>query len=184
MNENSGNNLMPRAFPSVHVKSLGTNFACGNYNYRYFLFGLKVTITGLLTIIVILRSLTHIPTNTLALALTLTLTLQEDINLLSKGKGFSKGKCLESKFIVIILATKKYYFVPCVDLLLEKYRVEFSVNLTWGFTLTGAYSNVLLPGLSLRAGDRGFSPDYYERGPGYFHRKIEEKLNQKKSLAV
>ena len=38
-----------------------------------------MTITGLLTIIVILRSLTHIPTHTLALALTLTLTLQEDI---------------------------------------------------------------------------------------------------------
>ena len=153
MNENSGNNLIPRAFPSVHVKSFGTNFACGNYNYRYFLFGLKVTITGLLTIIVILRSLTHIPTHTLALALTLTLTLQEDINLLSK------GKCLESKFILFILATKKYYFVPCVDLLLEKYRVEFRVNLTWGFTLTGAYSNVLLPGLSLRVEGRGFSPD-------------------------
>ena len=131
MNENSGNNLIPRAFPSVLVKSLGTNFACGNYNYRYFLFGLKVTITGILTIIVILRSLTHIPTHTLALALTLTLTLtltlQEDINLLSK------GKCLESKFILFILATKKYYFVPCVDPLLEKYRVEFnmSVYIDW-----------------------------------------------------
>ena len=122
MNENSGNNLIPRAFPSVHVKSFGTNFAYGNYNYRYFLFGLKVTITGLLTIIVILRSLTHIPTHTLALALTLALTLQEDINLLSK------GKCLESKFILFILATKKYYFVPCVDLLLEKYRVEFNMG--------------------------------------------------------
>ena len=133
-------------------------------------------ITGLLTIIVILRSLTHTPTHTLALAL--TLTLQDDVNLLSK------GKCLESKFILFILATKKYYFVPCVDLLLEKYRVEFRVNLTWGYTLTGAYSNVLLPGLSLRVGGRGFSPDYYERGPGYFHRKIEEKWNQKKSLAV
>ena len=70
-----------------------------------------------MTIIVILRSLTHTPTHTLALALTLTLTLtlQEDINLLSKGKGFSKGKCLESKFILFILATKKYYFVPCVE---------------------------------------------------------------------
>ena len=154
----------------------GQNFACGNYDYRYFLFGLKMTI------IVILRSLTHTPTHTLALAL--TLTLQDDVNLLSKGKGFSKGKCLESKFILIILATKKYYFVPCVDLLLEKYRVEFRVNLTWGFTLTGAYSNVLFPGLSLRVGGRGFSPVYYERGPGYFHRKIEEKWNQKKSLAV
>ena len=83
MNENFGNNLVPRAFPLVHVKSLGTNFACGNYDYRYFLFGLKMTI------IVILRSLTHTPTHTLALAL--TLTLQDDINLLSKGKGFSKG---------------------------------------------------------------------------------------------
>ena len=56
MNENSGNNLVPRAFPSVHVKSLGTNFAGGNnYDYRYFLFGLKMTI------IVILRSLTYTP---------------------------------------------------------------------------------------------------------------------------
>ena len=44
MNENSGNNLVPRAFPSVHVKSLGTNFSCGNYDYRYFLFGLIMTI--------------------------------------------------------------------------------------------------------------------------------------------
>ena len=84
-------------------------------------------------------------------------------------------KYLESKFILIILATKKYYFVPCVDLLLEKYRVEFRVSLTWGFTLTGAYSNVLLLGLSLRSGGWGFSLDYYERGPGYFHRKKEEK---------
>ena len=64
--------------------------------YRYFLFGLKMTI------IVILRSLTHTPTHTLALAL--TLTLQYDIHLLSKGKGFSKSKCLESKFILFILA--------------------------------------------------------------------------------
>ena len=61
MNENSGNNLVPRAFPSVHVKSLRTNFAYGNYDYRYFLFGLKMTI------IVILRSLTHTPTHALAL---------------------------------------------------------------------------------------------------------------------
>ena len=96
MNENSGNNLVPRAFRSVDVKSLGTNFACGNYDYGYFLSGLKMTI------IVILRSLTHTPTHTLALAL--TLTLQYDIHLLSKGKGFSKSKCLESKFILFILA--------------------------------------------------------------------------------
>ena len=91
-----------------------------NYDYRYFLFGLKMTI------IVILRSLTHTPTHTLTLAL--TLTLQDDINPLSKGKGFSKGRCLESKFILFILATKKYYFVPCVDLLQEKYRVEFNTG--------------------------------------------------------
>ena len=167
MNENSGNNLVPRAFPSVHVKSLGTNFACGNYDYRYFLFGLKMTI------IVILRSLTHTPTHTLALAL--TLTLQDDINLLSKGKGFSKSKCLESKFILFILALP-HAWTFCWK--------NTESNLTQGFTLTGAYSNVLLPGLSLRVGGRGFSPVYYERGPGYFHRKIEEKWNQKKSLAV
>ena len=165
MNENSGNNLIPSAFPSVHVKSLGTNFACGNYNYRYFLFGLKVTITGLLTIIVILRSLTHIPTHTLALALTLTLTLQEDINLLSK------GKCLESKFILFILATKKYYFVPCVDLLLEKYRVEFnmSVYIDW----------CILKRPVTRAVIKSWGPGIFPRllctCSGYFHRKIEEK---------
>ena len=165
MNENSGNNLIPRAFPSVHVKSFGTNFACGNYNYRYFLFGLKVTITGLLTIIVILRSLTHIPTHTLALALTLTLTLQEDINLLSK------GKCLESKFILFILATKKYYFVPCVDLLLEKYRVEFnmSVYIDW----------CILKRPVTRAVIKSWGPGIFPRllctCSGYFHRKIEEK---------
>ena len=80
-----------------------------------------------MTIIVILRSPTHSPSHTLALALT-GLTLQDDINLLSKGKGFSTGKCLESKFIRFILATKKYFFVPCVDLLLEKYRVEFNMG--------------------------------------------------------
>ena len=45
-----------------------------------------------MTILAILRALTHSPTHTLALnlnvslALTLTLTLQEDIILLSKGK--------------------------------------------------------------------------------------------------
>ena len=49
-----------------------------------------------MTIIVILRSLTHTPTHTLAQ----TLTLQEDINLLSKGKGH------ESKFILYL---PKYY---------------------------------------------------------------------------
>ena len=169
MNENSGNNLVPRDFSSVHVKSTGTNFACGNYDYRYFLFGLKMTI------IVILRSLTHTPTHTLALALALTLTLQDDINLLSKGKGFSKGKCLESKFILFSLALP-HAWTFCWK--------NIESNLTWGFTLTGAYSNVLLPGLSLRVGGRGFSLDYYERGPGYFPMKIEEKWNQKKSLAV
>ena len=30
-------------------------------------------------------------------------------------------------------------------------------------------------GLSLRAWGQGFSPGYYECGPSYFHRKIEEK---------
>ena len=87
-------------------------------------------------------------------------------------------KCLESKFTLFILATKKYYFVPCVDLLLAKYRVEFRVNLTWGFILTGAYSNVLLPGLSLRVGGRGFSPDYYVRAPATFIGK--QKRNRTK----
>ena len=76
MNENSGNNLIPRAFP---WNPLGRILLAVTTIYRYFLFGLKMTITGLLTIIVILRSLTHTPTHTLALALTLTLTLQEDI---------------------------------------------------------------------------------------------------------
>ena len=126
MNENSGNNLVPRAFPSVDVKSLGTTFASGNYDYRYFLFGLKMTI------IVILRSLTLTPTHTLALAL----TLQDDINLLSKGKGFSKGKCLESKFTLFILALS-HAWTFCWK--------NTESNLTWGFTLTGAYSKALLP---------------------------------------
>ena len=156
MNENFGNNLVPRAFPSVHVKSLGTNFACCNYDYRYFLFGLKMTI------IVILRSLTHTPTHTLALAL--TLTLQDDVNLLSKGKGFSNGKCLESKFILFILATKKYYFVPCVDLLLEKYRVEFNmrVYIDWCILKRPVTRAVI------KSWGRGFSPDYYVRVPATF----------------
>ena len=35
-------------------------------------------------------------------------------------------------------------------------------------------SNTAL-GLSLRAGDWGFSPGYYECGPGYFLRKLDEK---------
>ena len=94
-----GNNLVPRAFPSVHVKSLGTNFASGNYELSLLLIW---------------------PQND-----DYRITLQDDINLLSKGKGFSRGKCLDRKFILFILATKKYYFVLCVDLLLEKYRVEF-----------------------------------------------------------
>ena len=38
--------------------------------------------------------------------------------------------------------------------------------------------------LSLRARGRGFSPVTKRVTPGYFYWKIEEKLNQKKSLAV
>ena len=119
-----------------------------------------------MTIIVILRSLTHTPTHTLALALALTLTPQDDINLLSKGKGFSKSKCLESKFILFILALP-HAWTFCWK--------NTESNLTQGFTLTGAYSNVLFPRLSLRVGGRVFSLDYYVRGSGYFLRKIEEK---------
>ena len=141
----------------------GQNFACGNYDYRYFLFGLKMTI------IVILRSLTHTPTHTLALAL--TLTLQDDINLLSKGKGFSKGKCVESKFILFILATKKYYFVQCVDLLLEKYRVEFNMRVDTDWCI--------LKRPVTRAVIKSWGPGIFPRllctCSGYFHRKIEEK---------
>ena len=40
------------------------------------------------------------------------------------------------------------------------------------------------PGLSLRAGGQGFPPATMYVAPGYFHWKIEGKLNQKKSLAV
>ena len=39
-------------------------------------------------------------------------------------------------------------------------------------------------GLSLRGGGRGFPTAKMNMAPGYFHRKIEEKYNQKKSLAV
>ena len=39
-------------------------------------------------------------------------------------------------------------------------------------------------GLSLRAGGRGFSPATKRVAPGYFYWKIEEKKNQKKSLAI
>ena len=38
--------------------------------------------------------------------------------------------------------------------------------------------------LYLRHRGLGIFPSYYECGPGYFHWKIEEKQNQKKSLAV
>ena len=38
--------------------------------------------------------------------------------------------------------------------------------------------------LSLRAGGRGFSPATKRVAPGYFYWKIEEKQNQKKSLAI
>ena len=38
--------------------------------------------------------------------------------------------------------------------------------------------------LSLRGGDRGLPPATMNVAPGYLHRKIEEKYNQKKSLAV
>ena len=40
------------------------------------------------------------------------------------------------------------------------------------------------PGLSSRVGGRGFSPATRRAAPGYFYWKIEEKQNQKKSLAV
>ena len=39
-------------------------------------------------------------------------------------------------------------------------------------------------GLSVRAGGRGFSPATKRVAPGYFHRKIQQKEKQKKSLAV
>ena len=39
-------------------------------------------------------------------------------------------------------------------------------------------------GLSSRAGGRGFSPAAKRVDPGYFYWKMEEKQNQKKSLAV
>ena len=59
-----------------------------------------------------------------------------------------------------------------MNLLLEKYRVEFNmgVYIDWCILKSPVTSR-----LSLRVGGRGFSPDYYERGPGYFHREIEEK---------
>ena len=41
-----------------------------------------------------------------------------------------------------------------------------------------------LAGLSLRAGGRGFSPATKRVAPGYFYWKIEEKQDQKKSLAI
>ena len=41
-----------------------------------------------------------------------------------------------------------------------------------------------LEGLSLRAGGWGFPPTDMNVVPGYSHWKIEEKFNQKKSLAV
>ena len=44
--------------------------------------------------------------------------------------------------------------------------------------------NNVQSGLSLRAGRRGFSPATKRVAPGYFYWKMEEKLNQKKSLAV
>ena len=44
-------------------------------------------------------------------------------------------------------------------------------------------SNVSFAGLSLRGGGRGFSQATTNLAPGYFHRKIEEKQDQKKSLA-
>jgi len=40
------------------------------------------------------------------------------------------------------------------------------------------------PELSLGAGGRGFPPTIMKVASGYFDRKIEEKENQKKSLAV
>ena len=40
------------------------------------------------------------------------------------------------------------------------------------------------PRLSLRAGGWGFPPATMSVAPGYFYGKIEEKQNQKKSLAV
>jgi len=44
--------------------------------------------------------------------------------------------------------------------------------------------NIIHPGLSLRSGGRGFPPATMNMAPGYFQRKIKEKENQKKPLAV
>ena len=41
-----------------------------------------------------------------------------------------------------------------------------------------------ISGLSLRARGWGFHPVAMNVAPGYFHKKKEEKYNQKKSVAV
>ena len=97
------NNRVPRVFPYSSPGARGRSSRASwergfpgwylaawsrhrTHDYRYFLLGLKMTILA------ILRALTHTPTHTLALnlnvsrPLTLTLTLQEDIILISMGK--------------------------------------------------------------------------------------------------
>ena len=58
-------------------------------------------------------------------------------------------------------------------LLLSRYLISFSRK--YLLVLDRGISNVYHPGLSLRYGGRGFPPATTNVGPGYFHRKTEEK---------
>ena len=60
----------------------------------------------------------------------------------------------------------------------------FAGNISFWKCLCTAISIKVVTGLSLRAGGRGFSLAIKRMVPGYFYWKIEEKYNQKKSLAI
>ena len=62
--------------------------------------------------------------------------------------------------------------------------INFLMVLEINFVYPIGHFEVMLARLSLRGRDRGFPPVTINVAPSYFHRKIGEKYNQKKFLAV
>ena len=74
-------------------------------------------------------------------------------------------------------ATKRGMVFKVLSLKQDKnFTINFSILNTCRVSFcSGSLALCLTLGWSLRARDQGFSPGYYEYGPSYFHRKIEEK---------
>ena len=71
-----------------------------------------------------------------------------------------------------------------VKVWLPNFCINFLMVLEINFVYPVSHFEVMLAGLSLRDRDRGFPPVTINVAPSYFHRKIGEKYNQKKFLAV